>query len=99
MGGYLGTTPNAPRVVFCTPNTLIGPGGTNRGGNTRIAGEGVYAIGASVVVGTVRGHGHFENPGPTFATFARSLAQTRQFTSKAELVHLAPKRADVLLAT
>ena len=51
MGGYLGTTPNAPRVVFCTANTLVGPSGTNRGGNTRIAGDRVYAIGASVVAG------------------------------------------------
>jgi len=93
MGGYLGTTPNAPRVVLCTPNTLVGPSGTNREKNIRISGEGVYAIGASVVVGTVR------DSGPTFATFARSLAQTRQFTSQAELVHLAPTRADVLLAT
>ena len=63
MGGYLGTTPNAPRVVFCTPNTLVGPSGTNRGENTRIAGVRVYAIGASVVVGTVNDHGHFENLG------------------------------------
>ena len=51
MGGYLGTTPNAPRVVFCTPNTQAGPSGTNWGENIRIAGERVYAIGASVAVG------------------------------------------------
>ena len=63
MGGYLGTTPNAPRVVFCTPNTLVGPSWTNREKATWIAGERVYAVGASVVVGTVRGHGHFENLG------------------------------------
>ena len=61
--GYLGTTPNAPWVVFCTPNTLVGLSGTNWEKTTRIAGERVYAIGASVVVGTVRGHGHFENLG------------------------------------
>ena len=34
-----------------------------------------------------------------FRVFARSLAQTCQFSSKAELAHLAPTRADVLLAT
>ena len=63
MGGYLGTTPNAPRVVFCTPNTLVGPSGANRQKKIRISGEEVYSIGASVVAGMVRGHGHFENLG------------------------------------
>ena len=100
-GGYLdlGTTPNAPRVVFCTPNTLVGPSGTNRGGNIRITGEGVYALGASVVVGTVRGHGHFENLGRLLRLSQDLWPKVRQFTSKAELVHLAPTRAYVLLAT
>ena len=63
MGGYLATTPNAPRVVFCTPNTLVDSGEAIEEKNIWIAGERVYAIGASVVVGTVRGHGHFENLG------------------------------------
>ena len=64
--------------------------------NIRIAGERVYAIGASVVVGTVRGHGHFENLGRLLRLSQDLWPKRVSFTSKAELVHLAPTRACLL---
>ena len=97
-GGISAPPPTHPGLCFAPPIPWLDQVGRieknkKQKNKTRIAGERVYTIGASVVVGTARGPGHFER------VFARSLAQTRQFTSKADLVHLAPTRANVLLAT
>ena len=62
-GGISAPPPTHPGLCFAPPIPCFDPVGGTGKKTTRIAGEGVYAIGASVMVGTVRGHGHFENLG------------------------------------
>ena len=62
-GGISAPPPTHPGLCFAPPIPLLDPVGRIGEKNIRISGEGVYAIGASVVVGTVRDHGHFENLG------------------------------------
>ena len=62
-GGVSAPPPTHPGLCFAPPVPWLDPVGRIGEKNIRISGERVYAIGASVVVGTVRGHGHFENLG------------------------------------